>query len=137
VIRAKDKPDRDMQGELIEMNPIAKAFKQAARNACKQQRFPFPQFMGDRGLEAILIDADANNYSAKEIAAHVLAECCVADGKFNNFQVGILAVIRFLSHQFGAPHIGDVQAFRDLLTILDGGGSYPAIMRWMDTHYPG
>jgi hypothetical protein len=118
------------------MNPNAEAFKRAAIHACKLKRFPFPKFMGDWGLEAILLDADANAYTAKQIAAHVLAECCVTDGKFNNFEVGFLAVIKFLSDRFGDPHIGQQQAFRDLLSILNGGGSFQAIMGWMDTHYP-
>jgi hypothetical protein len=73
------------------MNPHAAVF------ACKSQRFPFPRFMGERGLEQILIDAEQGSWSATVLATQVLVGCCVTDGRFNNFQVGLLAVMRFLS----------------------------------------
>ncbi len=118
------------------MTPQARSFKRAAIHACRLKNFFFSKFMGERGLEAILIDADQKGYTAQEIATHVLAECCVTNGKFNNFEVGFLAVMKFLSDQFGEPHLGQLQAYRDLVAILNGGGSFPAIMGWLKTHYP-
>jgi hypothetical protein len=118
------------------MNPLTRAFRNAAAHACQRQRFPFTEFLTNRGLEAILIDADHKGYHVKEIAAQVLSGCCVSQGKFNNFQVGLLAVMKFLSDQYGPPNLGQVQMFQDLLTILNQGGSRQAIMGWLDTHYP-
>ena len=118
------------------MNPLTRAFRSAASHACQRQGFSFTEFLTRWGVEAILIDADLNGYTAKEIAAHVLATCCVSGGRFNNFQVGLLAVMKFLSDQFGPPNLGQVQMFRDLLAILNQGGAYQAIMGWLDTNYP-
>src|ERR1700736_4563496 len=112
------------------MNPVAEALKRAAIHVCGLRKFHLAKFMGEWGLEALLLDADQQNYSAKELAARVLAECCVTDGKFNNFQVGLLTVFKFLNDQFGESSLGQVQQFRDLLGVLNGGGSYSQIMAW-------
>ena len=92
--------------------------------------------MSDHGLEAILLDADQEDWSDKTIAANVLAECCVENGRYNNFGVGVLAVINYLSARYGKPTIDQQQSFRDLHSILNSGGSVDSIMRWMNTQYP-
>lgn len=112
------------------------ALKAAAIHACRLKGFSFTEFMEDWGLEDILLDADANDTPAKELAARVLAECCVTNGRFNNFQVGLLAVVKFLNDTFGPLGQGQQQSLQDLLSILNGGGSYQAILGWMNTHYP-
>lgn len=117
------------------MRPQVKKFKAAAIHACQLKSFPFARFMGEFGLEAILLDAEEKAYSPLELAAHVLAECCVEAGRFNNFEVGFLTVVKFLSDQYGEPRIGQRQMFRDLLAILNTGGALEAIMGWMTTHY--
>jgi hypothetical protein len=116
-------------------NPYVRAFRNAAAQACSSQGFPFARFLGERGLEAILLDAEAGGQDGKQIACRVLAECCVTAGKFNNFQVGVLAVMLFLGNQYGTPTLDQVQLFRDLRAILDSGGSAQAIGQWLDTHF--
>jgi hypothetical protein len=118
------------------MRPQVKAFKTAAIHACHLKGFSFTEFMEDWGLEDILTDADRNDAPATELAARVLAECCVSSGKFNNFQVGLLAVLKYLNDTFGPLKQGQQQSVQDLLCILNGGGSYDAILAWMSTHYP-
>src|SRR5437763_553371 len=100
------------------MKPQVKAFRDAASQVCHQRRFSFREFMEDWGLEEILDEAEANTWSAKEIAGEVLARCCVTGGKFNNFYVGLLSVITFLNDQFGPLGQGAPQAFQDLVDIL-------------------
>jgi len=117
------------------MNALVAALRRAAIFACDCERFPFHKFLKERGLEQILLDADAENWGDTVIATHVLVDCCVTDGKYNNFNVGLLAVIRFLSEQHGDPHLGHVQAFRDLLTILNDGGEQHKVQKWMETHF--
>jgi hypothetical protein len=118
------------------MRPQVAAFKAAAIHACRLKGFPFTEFMEDWGLEDILIDADQNDTPATEIAARVLADCCVSGGRFNNFQVGFLAVLKFLNDTFGPLGQGQQQSIHDLLSILNGGGSHQAVLGWMRTHYP-
>lgn len=118
------------------MRPQVRAFRNAAAQVCQTRRFPFRQFMEDHGLEDILDDAEANNWPAKEIAGQVLARCCVTGGKFNNFQVGLLAVMTFLNDQFGPLGQGTQAAFRDLVSILNKQGTLQAVMGWLNTHYP-
>ena len=117
------------------MRTQVQAFKSAAIHACHLKGFSFVEFMEKWGLEEILIAADAQNRPAIEIAARVLAECCVTNGRFNNFQVGLLAVIKFLNDVFGPLGQGQEQSIRDLLFILNNGGSFQAIMGWMNSHY--
>ncbi len=118
------------------MRSQVKAFKAAAIHACHLKSFPFKEFMEDWGLEDILTEADQNDTPAVELAARVLAECCVTNGKFNNFQVGLLAVLKFLNDTFGPLKQGQQQSLQDLLSILNSGGSYDAVLGWMTTHYP-
>jgi hypothetical protein len=118
------------------MRPQVWAFKREAIAACNLKNFSFTDFMDEWGLEAILTDAEANNTAATQIATRVLAECCITNGKFNNFQVGMLTVLQYLNATFGALEHGQEQAMSDLLSILKNGGPAAAIQKWMDTHYP-
>jgi len=100
------------------------------------RRFSFRDFMESWGLEEVLDEAEANNWSAREIAGQVLARCCVTNGTFNNFHVGLLSVLTFLNDQFGPLGQGAQQAFRDLVSILNNPGTPQAIRGWLNTHYP-
>jgi hypothetical protein len=88
------------------------------------------------GLEDILEEAEEHNLPAKVIAARVLTQCCLTDGKFNNFQVGLLAVMTFPNNHFGPLGQGEKQAFRDLVNILFNQGTPETVRRWLDSHYP-
>ena len=88
------------------------------------------------GLEDVLEEADAGGWGACEIAAQVLARCCVEDGRFNNQQVRFLAVVTYLNDQLGRLVPGEHQAFADLVAVLNSGGSVVAIRGWMAAHYP-
>ena len=117
------------------MSIFSQAFRQVASQKCSDSNYPFRKFMA-AGLEDVLDEAAVGDWSAQEIAAQVLARCCVEDGRFNNFTVGIFAVATYLNEQFGRLGQGEQQAFRDLLAVLNGGGSLEAIRRWVQTHYP-
>ncbi len=118
------------------MNPQAMAFRRVAAQVCRNQGYSFRTFMTDDGLEDILEEANEGNWGARQIAITVLADCCVEEGSFNNFQVGFTAVVLFLREQLGPLGAGEEQAFRDLLAILNSGGTIEAITRWVETHYP-
>jgi hypothetical protein len=92
--------------------------------------------MEDHGLEEVLDEAESKSWSAKEIAGQVLFRCCVTGGKFNQFYVGLLAVVTYLHEQLGSLGQGEQQAFQDLANILNNQGTLQAIMGWMNTHYP-
>jgi hypothetical protein len=92
--------------------------------------------MGEYGLEGVLLDADANHYTAKQLVTAVLTTCRVDAGKFNNFTVGHQAVFRFLAEQYGPQTLSQVQAYRDLVAILDAGGDPGAVTRWLDSNFP-
>lgn len=115
------------------MRPQVEAFKRAAMAVCGLRKFPFVDFMEEHGLEDILTAADQNNTPAREIVVAVLATCCVHNGKYNHFQVGLLTVMKYLSEQFGSLTEQDV---RDLVAILDSGGSVAALTGWMKSRYP-
>ena len=83
-----------------------------------------------------MIEADAADSSVQEIATRVLVECCVEEGRFNNFQVGFLAVIAYLNERLGRLQMGEQQAFKDLVSILNTSPTHEAIDRWMQTHFP-
>jgi hypothetical protein len=118
------------------MKPQVKAFQDAAAQACQQQGFPFRRFLGDYGLEDILLEADAADSSPQEIAIRVLLGCCVEDGRFNGFQAGFLAVMTYLNERLGRLGQGEQQAFRDLANILRTGPTPQAVEGWMRTHFP-
>jgi hypothetical protein len=115
------------------MLPQVKAFKSIAAQACRNRGFPLHEFMDQWGLEEILNEANEKNHSDKQIAAAVLWRCCCTDGKFNNFQVGLLAVLQYLKEQKG--DIG-IQPFQDLVAIMKAGATKEAIDKWLQTQYP-
>jgi len=118
------------------MRPQVRRFRDAAVQVCRNRKFSFRAFMDEHGLEEILDEAEANAWSAQEIAGQVLFRCCVADGQFNNFYVGLLSVMTFLNDCFGSLGQGEQQAFQDLVGILNQQATLPAILGWMNTHYP-
>jgi hypothetical protein len=77
------------------MSAVSQAFRRVAAQTCGGRNL-FREFMA-AGLEDILEAADADDWSASEIVIQVLARCCVEDGRFNNQQARILAVITFLN----------------------------------------
>jgi hypothetical protein len=115
------------------MRPQVRAFRDVAAQVCQARRFSFRAFMEDRGLEPILNEAEASGWSARQIACQVLARCCVEEGRFNNFQVGLLAVLTFLREQVGPL---SEQGLRDLVAVLNNPGTAEAIERWMQSAYP-
>ena len=62
--------------------------------------------------------------------------CCVTDGRFNNFYIGVLSVIAFLNECCGSLGQGEQQAFQDLAVILKTQATQAAIEEWVNTHYP-
>lgn len=115
------------------MHPQIRAFKRSATQACRQKEFRVQEFMDAWGLEEILIEANEQNLPATAIAARVLWECCCTDGKFNNFQVGLLAVVQYLNEQ--ERNVG-AQPYHDLVAMLKAGTTKEAIDKWMETHFP-
>jgi hypothetical protein len=83
------------------MKPQVELLRNIAAQVCSSRRFPFRAFMSDHGLEGVLEDADAADWSTKELACQVLVRCCTEDGRFNNFQIGFLAVMTFLNVSLG------------------------------------
>ena len=118
------------------MKPQVRAFQDAAVQACQQKGMPFRKFLTEYGLQDILIEADAANSSAQEIASRVLLECCVEDGKFNGFLAGFLAVMTYLNERLGRLKTGEQQAFEDLACILSTSPTLQTVDRWMLTHFP-
>src|SRR5213078_3391899 len=112
------------------MRSEVRALRDAAAQAAQHQRIPFQDFLR-LGLEDVLQEAESNHWSPQEMAAQLLARCCLTDGKFNNFQAGFLAVMTFLNERLGPP--GD-QAYRDLAQILMTAGNIAAIRRWMESN---
>lgn len=115
------------------MLPQVKALKSVAAQACRNRGFPLPEFMDDWGLEEILTEAEKQNHSATQIAAAVLWRFCCTDGKFNNFQVGLHAVVQYLNEQ--KSDIG-IQPFQDLVGMMKAGTTKEAIDKWLETHFP-
>ncbi len=114
------------------MNPQVKTLKSIAAQVCRLRGFRLQEFMDDWGLEEILTEANEQNHAATQIAAAVLWRCCCTDGKFNNFQVGLLAVAQYLNEQ--KENIG-TQPFRDLVALMNAGTTKEVIGKWMDTHF--
>lgn len=117
------------------MRPQVVAFRNTAAQACKLRNYSFARFLDHHGLEDILAQADKENWPAKKIAGRVLFECCLTDGRFNNFMVGFLTVVTYLNEQLGPLGKGEQQAFQDLVSILKNEGTQQAIDRWLDSHY--
>jgi hypothetical protein len=112
------------------MRPEVRALRNAAAQAAQLQGVRLQEFL-DRGLEAVLEEAEQQNWSVKEMAAQLLARCCLTDGRFNNFLAAFLAAMTFLNEQLDPP--GE-QAYRDLAQILQTAGNIDAIRRWMDSN---
>jgi hypothetical protein len=117
------------------MRPEVRAFRDAAIQVCRARNFQFSRYMDSHGLEEILQEAESEAWPAKKIAGQVLLRCCITDGTFNNFYVGLLSVMAFLNNHLGSLGQGEVQAFRDLVDILKAPATTEAIIGWLDTHY--
>ncbi len=113
------------------MRDEVRALREVAAQAAHRQGVPFREFL-DRGLEEILEQAEQNGWAVKEMAAQLLFRCCLTDGRFNNFQVGFLAIMTFLNEQLDPP--GE-QAYRDLAQILRTSPNIDIIRRWMDSNF--
>jgi hypothetical protein len=117
------------------MRPAVQAFRDAAIQVCRARNFPFSRFMESHALEELLQEAESGAWPPKQIAGQALFRCCVTDGTFNNFQVGLLSVMTFLNEHLGTLGQGEFQAFKDLVNILKGRATVGAITQWLDTHY--
>jgi hypothetical protein len=113
------------------MRNEVRALRAAAVQAASFEHILFQEFLS-RGLEDVLQQAESQNWSPQEMAAQLLAACCLTDGKFNNFRAGFLAAMTFLNESLDSP--GD-QAYRDLAQILKMGGNINAIRRWMESNF--
>lgn len=118
------------------MNPTVRAMLAVFASACGPKRVNAATIMAAFGVDEVLEEADAANSSAQELACQVLFRCCVHNGKFNNFQIGFLAVANFLESECRPLGKQRLQALQDLRTVLDGGGLEQAIREWLDTNYP-
>ncbi len=114
------------------MWPLAGVFRDIAAQACRTRKHSFTDFMINRGLEGVLEQANNSQWPATEIAVQVLLQCCVENGQFNNFQVGVLAVMMFLNDRLGQQP----QAIIDLGSILKSGPTEVALRGWATSHYP-
>jgi hypothetical protein len=114
------------------MRPAVRALRAVAAQVCQTKKFALRNFMEDRGLEGVLDAAEANDWSVKEIAVQVLAQCCLENGRFNNFHVGFLTVMVFLNEQLRDP---GPQAYKDLAATLNAPGTVEAIREWMDGNF--
>jgi len=118
------------------MNPTVQAMRTALAVACRARGVRVNVAMDDFGVGEVLEEAEAGNWSAKEIACQVLVRCCVTDGTFNNFQVGFLAVANFIDSQYRPLGKHRVQALQELQSILSTAGTEQAVRQWLDTNYP-
>jgi hypothetical protein len=117
------------------MSSDARAFRNAAAQACGRDRAALRGFY-EGGLEDILDEAEANGWDFREIAAQVLAWCCVEGGRFApRHMIRFRAVIGYLNHLYGPLKQGEQQAWTDLVSILNEGGSLAAVRTWVRTHY--
>lgn len=119
------------------MNARVAAFKRAAAFAARACGLSMSAFMGQHGLQAFLVDADANNLTLPQIAAQALFQFCVSNGTYNHFTAGIVAAVEFLDHQMQGPATpqGKQQSYLDLKAILDQGGPYQAVEAWVNSYY--
>jgi hypothetical protein len=114
------------------MRAHVQALKNAAVQCCYKSGVTLAQFMEDWGLEEVLTTAEADGWSRSELVAHFLCNCCVYQGKYNNFRVGLKTALKLLN-DFGCnvqPH-----ELSDLLAILNSGGSYEVVHRWVSSNY--
>jgi len=108
----------------------------AASQACQNNGRLYRDFM-NRGLNDILNEAAAGNWTPQQIAVQVLVRCCLNDdGVWNNFGVGVISTLNYLNSQFGNLGQGAQVAFQGLRDILESGEGEPAIRGWVETHYP-
>jgi hypothetical protein len=116
------------------MNPQVRAFRNAVSEACHGDGRSSKAFFHD-GLEDILEQAQAHNWDSQEIAAQVLAQCCVEDGRFSTrYVIRLHSVMLYLNGQHGRLQ-SEEQAWRDLVAILNEGGHIGSIRSWMQTRY--
>ena len=83
----------------------------------------------DLGLEDLLVRADAETLTPKEIVASFLWEvCCTGEGRFNGCFAAIKTIHQFINESLGKP--SDI-AYQDLGAILKAGTTKAAIEKWV------
>src|SRR2546421_8260257 len=118
------------------MNQTVLAMRNALAVACRACGVRFNTTLEDFDVDAVLEEAEAQGWDAREIACQVLFRCCVEDGQFNNFQAGFLAVANFIDSQATPLKQHRERALKDLLSILNSGPTEDAIRKWVETNYP-
>jgi hypothetical protein len=74
------------------MNQLATAFNRIAAQVARQNRMPFKDFMEGWGLEALLADAEENDYDLIQMVTQAIWRLCLTNGKLNQFHVGRLTI---------------------------------------------
>ncbi len=71
------------------------------------------------------------------IAAKLLDYFCVDHGRFNRFTPGVRLAVAFLKDTLGGPasHTEEVQALKDLKTVIEESPTYEELLKWVQAHY--
>ncbi len=119
------------------MNQLLRSFKQYLWQAAQRGGLRKGELQKRYDLDAFELKEVGETGSAAEIAAKALRYFCVEDGRFNNFIVGIAAVMSFLDEHMKGEKALNRRAivYQDLKGVLDQGGQYEAILRWVESHY--
>lgn len=104
--------------------------RRAARGVCAE---PVPE---GRGLGDFLLEQSLNR-DPTDLAARAIMTFCVGQGRYNGFKVGAVTCISFLDEEGRSPPKGTarVQAFKDLLMILNDNPTLETITSWIESHY--
>lgn len=114
------------------MRPLVQSFKKAILHAAALRSFPVRELMEDHDLAGFLQVAEEEDYALAQLAAQALHYFCQDDdGAFNGFEVGLLAVMEFLTEQQGRPQ-GWQQGFRDMVNLLQNGATLEALQKWAE-----
>src|SRR5436309_49235 len=115
------------------MNPLLRSFKHNLWVAAERGGLRKGELIKRHDVDSFELDEVKETDSAAEIAAKALRYFCVQDGRFNNFTVGVVAVMGFLEEHFKGPdHLAtQAQAYQGLREILDQGGRHEVILRWV------
>jgi hypothetical protein len=117
------------------MNALTRVFKRIVSQVAAQAGTTPSRLMKDHDLERFLLDIEAKGYSVREVAAHALFQFCVTGGRFNRFVYGVQIAVAFLDEQMEDPPQDKAQCLHDLKSILDQGGPFQAIEKWVVSHY--
>ena len=111
------------------MNTYVRLLKDCAVQACQKDYRLRSTLFSDFALEDLLIRADEESLTPKEIVASFLWEvCCTSEGRFNGCLAAIKTIHQFINESLRKP--SDI-AYQDLGAILKSGTTKAAIDRWV------